>query len=158
MQPSFDLMTVSHKKQKERITKTTLMARETFEYIAILLCSFFVYLFSGFCWVEKRRETDAYARFAGAYQRLLSLNHQTRNMRRQNAPLLSQRIKLHNTVLQIERTKAKHFPLWFSNLTCVPYRKLHISLLFLVHVTWPTLYLLLWNVLLSDLLWEVHPL
>ena len=28
-------------------------------------------------------------RFAGAYQRLLSLNHLTRNMRRQNAPLLA---------------------------------------------------------------------
>ena len=49
---------------------------------------FFGYIFSGFCWVEKRRETDAYARFAGAYQRLLSLNHLTWNMRRQNAPLL----------------------------------------------------------------------
>ena len=53
---------------------------------------FFVYLFRGFCWVEKRRETDAYARFAGAYQRLLSLNHLTRNMRRQNAPLLAEAI------------------------------------------------------------------
>ena len=34
MQPSFDLITVSHKKQKERGTKTTLKARElTFAYI-----------------------------------------------------------------------------------------------------------------------------
>ena len=41
---------------------------------------FFVYLFRGFCWVKKRRETGAYARFAGAYQRLLSLNHLTLNM------------------------------------------------------------------------------
>ena len=61
MQPSFDPITVSHKKQKERSTKTTWKAREL---------------------------TDAYARFTGAYQRLLSLNHLTRNMRRQNAPLL----------------------------------------------------------------------
>ena len=98
MQPSFDLMTVSHKKQKERIMKTTLMARETFAYIAILLCSFFVYLFSGFCWVEKRRETDAYACFAGGYQRLLSLNDQTWNMHRQNAPLLTQSHSLKDSI------------------------------------------------------------
>lgn len=88
MQPSFDLLTVSHKKQKERRTKTTLKATElAFAYIAI---SLFISLVAsvGFCWVEKRRETDANARLAGAYQRLLSLNHLTRNMRRQNALLL----------------------------------------------------------------------
>ena len=38
----------------------------------LLRTSPFLCLPSGFCWVEKRRETDAYARFAGAYQRLLS--------------------------------------------------------------------------------------
>ena len=43
MQPSFDLITVSHEKQKERRTKTTLKARElTFSYIAIFLFIFFV--------------------------------------------------------------------------------------------------------------------
>ena len=43
MQPSFDLTTVSHEKQKERRTKTTLKARElTFSYIAISLFIFFV--------------------------------------------------------------------------------------------------------------------
>ena len=94
MQPSFDLLTVSHKKQKERRTKTTLKATElAFAYIAI---SLFISLVAsvGFCWVEKRRETDANARLAGAYQRLLSLNHLTRNMRRQNALLLKNALKM----------------------------------------------------------------
>ena len=43
MQPSFDLITVSHKKQRDRRTKTTLKARElTFAYIAISLFIFLV--------------------------------------------------------------------------------------------------------------------
>ena len=43
MQPSFDLINVSHKKQNERRTKTTLRARElTLVYIAISLFIFLV--------------------------------------------------------------------------------------------------------------------
>ena len=43
MQPYFDLITVSHKKQKERRTKTTLEARElTLAYIGISLFIFLV--------------------------------------------------------------------------------------------------------------------
>ena len=43
MQPSFDLLTVTHKKQKDRRTKTTSKARElTFAYIAFSLFIFLV--------------------------------------------------------------------------------------------------------------------
>ena len=43
MQPSFDLITVSHKKRKKRRTKTTWKARElTFAYIAFSLFTFLV--------------------------------------------------------------------------------------------------------------------
>ena len=71
--------------QPERRTKTTLKARElALAYIAISLFIFLVASVGS----KKRWEKDAYAHFAGAYQRLLSLNRLTRNVRRQNAPLL----------------------------------------------------------------------
>ena len=85
MQPSFDLITVSRKKQKERRTKTTLKARGlTFAHIAISLFIFLIVASVG----SKRGGKQTHVLLSGAYQRLLSLNHLTRNMRRQNALLL----------------------------------------------------------------------
>ena len=65
MQPSFDLITVSHKKQKEGRTKTTLKARE-FAYIVI---SRFIFLVA-FKWLLLGRKEAGNRRVRVLYRRI----------------------------------------------------------------------------------------
>ena len=80
IQPSFDFITVSHKKLKERRTKTTWKARE--------LTSPFICLPFEWLLLSRKAAGNRPVRAPCFISFILSLNHLTRNMRRQNAPLL----------------------------------------------------------------------